>query len=47
MLAYMSIFHFEEARKCADFLLEGYTQEPEIYYRKAQIAYLDKSSTLA
>ncbi|TNV82024.1 hypothetical protein FGO68_gene6596 [Halteria grandinella] len=46
MLAYMSIFHFDEAKKCADFLLDTYTQEPEIYFRKAQIIYLDKTSTL-
>ena len=38
MLAYMSIFHFEDARKCADFLLETYTKEPEIYFRKAQVS---------
>lgn len=37
MLAYMSIFHFEDANKCADFLLDTYTKEPEIYFRKAQV----------
>lgn len=25
MLSYMSLFHFDEANKCADFLLERYT----------------------
>jgi hypothetical protein len=35
MLAYMSIYHFEEALKCADFLLDEVYEDPEIYYRKA------------
>lgn len=35
MLAYMSMFHFEEAMKCADLILDSYLQDPEIYYRKA------------
>jgi hypothetical protein len=38
MLAYMSMYHFEEAFKCADFILEAYStngDDPEVYYRKA------------
>jgi hypothetical protein len=35
MLSYMSVFHFEEAMKCADFILDQYLKDPEIYYRKA------------
>lgn len=35
MLAYMSLFHFEEALKCADFILDHHIKDPEIYYRKA------------
>lgn len=35
MLAYMSMFHFEEAQKCSDFLLNDILCDPEIYYRKA------------
>jgi len=45
MLAYMSMFHFEEALKCANFILDTYNQEPEIYFRKAQLLYLNKAST--
>lgn len=37
MLAYMSLFHFEEAMKCADLILDSYLQVPEIYFRKAQV----------
>ena len=35
MLAYMAMFHFEEALKCADYILEYHTSDPEIYFRKA------------
>ena len=35
MLAYMSMFHFDEALKCADFIIESYTTDAEIYFRKA------------
>lgn len=35
MLAYMSMYHFEDALKCADFILETLHKEPEIYFRKA------------
>jgi len=35
MLAYMSLFHFEEAMKCADLILENYIKDPEIYFRKS------------
>ncbi len=45
MLACMSMFHFEEALKCADFLLDNYNQEPEIFFRKAQLLYLNKASS--
>jgi hypothetical protein len=37
MLAYMSLYHFDEAFKCADFLLDEVLEDPEIYYRKAQV----------
>ena len=39
MFAYMSVFHFEEALKCANFLLEEVFEDPEIYFRKAQVIY--------
>lgn len=39
MLAYMSLFHFEEAMKCADLILDTYIKDAEIYYRKAQVSY--------
>ena len=35
MLAYMSVFHFEEALKCADLILENYHKDAEFYFRKA------------
>jgi hypothetical protein len=35
MLAYMSMFHFGEALKCANFIIEQYTKDAEIYFRKA------------
>jgi len=35
MLAYMSLYHFEEALKCANFILDTYTQDSELYFRKA------------
>lgn len=35
MLALMSMFHFEEALKCVDFVIDNYCQDPEFYYRKA------------
>ena len=35
MLAYMSVFHFEEALKCADLILENYHKDTEFYFRKA------------
>lgn len=41
MLAYMSLYHFEEAEKCADFILDHYLKDPEIYYRKAQNIYFN------
>ena len=37
MLAYMSLFHFEEAMKCADLILDNYIKDPEIYFRKSQV----------
>jgi len=37
MLSYMSLFHFEEAMKCADLILDSYLKDPEIYFRKAQV----------
>jgi hypothetical protein len=35
MLAYMSVFHFDEALKCADLILENYHKDTEFYFRKA------------
>jgi hypothetical protein len=35
MLAYMSVYHFEEALKCANFIIKNYVQNAEIYFRKA------------
>ena len=35
MLTYMSVFHFDEANKCIDFILDQYTKDPEVYFRKA------------
>ena len=35
MLAYMSVFHFEEAEKCIEFILEHSIQTPFLYFRKA------------
>ena len=40
MLAYMSLFHFEEAMKCADLLLDSFLKDPEIYFRKIQVRIL-------
>jgi hypothetical protein len=42
MLAYASVFHFDEALKCADLLIDHFFQhhEPEIYFRKAQVTSL-------
>jgi hypothetical protein len=37
MLAYMSVYHFDEALKCADFILDTYPPQLEIYFRKAQV----------
>jgi hypothetical protein len=37
MLAYTSVFHFDEALKCADFILDNYHKDPEFYFRKAQV----------
>jgi len=37
MLAYTSVFHFDEALKCADFILDHYHKDPEFYFRKAQV----------
>lgn len=37
MMAYSSVFHFEEAMKCADLILDHYLKDPEIYFRKAQV----------
>ena len=36
-LAYMSVFHFDEALKCTNFLLNEIAEDPEIYFRKAQV----------
>ena len=36
-LAYMSVFHFDEALKCTNFLLNEIVEDPEIYFRKAQV----------
>ena len=47
MLAYMSVFHFQEAMKCVDFLLDQYLKDAEIYFRKAQITYFNKQSTVS
>ena len=44
-LSYMSVFHFQEAMKCVDFILDQYLKDPEIYFRKAQIVYFNKVST--
>ena len=46
MLAYMSVYHFEEAMKCCNFVIDTYTQDAEIYYRKAQILYFNKNSSI-
>lgn len=27
MFAYMSLFHFDEARKCVDYIIDNYSQE--------------------
>lgn len=35
MLAYMSVYHFDEALKCADLIIDTYCQDSEFYYRKA------------
>ncbi len=35
MLAYMSLFHFDEAKKCADLIIDTYWNDPEIIFRKA------------
>lgn len=35
MLAYMSMHHFEEARKIVNFLEHRYWKDPELYFRKA------------
>ena len=37
MLAYMSVFHFDEALKCVDLILDNYHQDSEFYFRKAQV----------
>jgi hypothetical protein len=37
MLAYTSVFNFDEALKCADFILDNYHKDPEFYFRKAQV----------
>lgn len=39
MLAYMSVFHFDEAMKCADLILDQFFKDSEIYFRKAQVKY--------
>ncbi|CDW77840.1 UNKNOWN [Stylonychia lemnae] len=43
---YMSLFHFDEAMKCADLILDNYIKDPEIYFRKSQVIYFDKTSTI-
>ena len=45
MMAYMSLFHFEEAEKCINFVLESYMQQPDLYYRKAQVLYFNQKSS--
>lgn len=34
-LAYMSVFHFDEASKCIDFILNEVYEDSEIFFRKA------------
>jgi hypothetical protein len=35
MLSYMSVFHFDQALKCADFILDTYHKDAEFFFRKA------------
>jgi hypothetical protein len=47
MLAYMSMHHFAEANKIIDVIFDrGYWKDPELYFRRAQITYMNKSSSL-
>lgn len=40
MLAYMSMNHFQEANKVVEFLISSkYYNDPEIYFRKAQVSF--------
>lgn len=39
-LAYMSVFHFDEALKCVDFILNEVFEDADIYFRKAQVTFV-------
>ncbi len=45
MMAYLSLYHFDEAQKCASFILDTYSQDAEVYYRQAQIIYFNSLSS--
>lgn len=46
MLSYMSVYHFDEALKCADLIIDQYSKDPDFYFRKAQTICLDRSTSL-
>jgi hypothetical protein len=40
-LAYMSMHHFDEAHKCVEYMIEHYWKDPQLYFRRAQLVYLN------
>ena len=38
-LSYMSMHHFEEARRVLDYLIAHYWKSPETLFRQAQVIY--------